>query len=257
MSACARCGTACSDGAAFCGYCGAPQAAPSVSVSAPLAAPPAVPQPACTAPPAVHPPAASLWQQPQPRQRPRRRSRAIPILLLAVVVLGAAGFGAYRLGLVPTLTDRIDGLLGAARALPGSSSADGFVAADGEPVDAGTFGMPAGSVGMAREVSADAPFIAPDVDRAALDADLSSIEAAFASNDPAKVAAWIHPGAREQLGAAFAANAARLGEVATLLATRRPVFVGTKYAEYQVTDAGSTFTVEYQKSGDHWMLVGL
>ena len=196
--------------------------------------------------------AANQWPQP----RPRRRSRAVPSLLLAVVVVGAAAFGVYRLNLIPALIGQIDTLLGTALGTP-AAPADGFVGADGEPVGSATFGTPGEDVGSAPVVSAATPFVAPDVDRGALDSDLASIEAAFASNDPAKVSAWVHPDARARLLGTFQANASRLDEVATLLSTRTPVFVTTEYAEYQVTDGGTTFTVVYQRSGDRWMLVGL
>ncbi|MHB8892387.1 MAG: hypothetical protein ACYC65_10135 [Candidatus Limnocylindrales bacterium] len=196
--------------------------------------------------------AANQWPQP----RPRRRSRAVPSLLFAVVVVGAAAFGVYRLNLVPALVERIDTLLGTALGTP-VAPADGFVGADGEPVGSDTFGTPGEAVGAVPAVSASTPFIAPDVDRGALDADLASIEAAFTSRDPAEVATWVHPDARARLLGTFQANANRLDEVATLLSTRTPVFVTSEYAEYQVTDKGTTFTVVYQRSGDHWLLVGL
>jgi hypothetical protein len=171
-------------------------------------------------------------------------------------MLGGSALCVYRLNLVPALTERIDTLLGTTVGAPAGPEG-AFVGVDGAPVGSDTFGTPGEAVASAPAISAASPYIGPGVDRGALDADLASIEAAFASNDPAKVAAWVHPDAQGRLLGAFQANAGRLNEIATLLATRQPVFVTTEYAEYQVTDKGTAFTVVYQRSGDHWLLVGL
>ena len=191
-------------------------------------------------------------------------------LLLLVILVGAGGFATYRLNLVPALTERVDALLGTARdvaagAIGGMTGGAGavtaagaFVAEDGTPVGPDSFGFPPAPSGDPTSTwTAAAPFIAPEVDRATLDADLKSIESAFASGDPGQVTSWVHPDTRSNLMPAFEANASRLGEVAALLATRKPVFVTNEYAEYEVTDKGTTFTVVYQKSGDHWTLSGL
>jgi len=323
MSTCVRCQASCSEGATFCGSCGAPlQVAPPAPPANPTAAappryPPAYPPAAASGypppgpppagytplrypqpgyPPAGYPPPGSppvgypqpsspppaaypqpgspppgytplsypptafpAWGTPVAVPRRRRGGHGAAYLLVAVVVLGAAAFGAYRMNLVPALTRQVDTLIGTAGGggAAGATPAPSFVAADGTPVDGDSFGEPAASAAAVSEATADHPFIAPGVDRGALDADLKSIESAFATRDPARIAAWVHPDARAGLGKVFETNADRLDEIATLLATRRPVFVGTEYAEYEVTDKGRTFTVVYQRSGDHWMLVGL
>jgi hypothetical protein len=177
-------------------------------------------------------------------------------VLVAVVALGAGAFGVYRLNLIPAFTERIDTLVGIVIGT-GGTPAGSFVGADGTPVDADSFGEPTEATAAQSEASAAHPFIAPDVDRGALDADLASVEAAFAGKDAAKVKEWVHPDAQARLMRVFEANAGHLDSVATLLATRRPVFVGTEYAEYEVTDKGRTYTVVLQRSGDHWMLVAL
>jgi len=199
------------------------------------------------------------WGTPVAVPQRRRSGNGAAYLLVAVVVLGAAAFGTYRLNLVPALTRQVDTLIGTAGGggAAGGTPAPSFVAADGNPVDGDSFGEPAASAAAESAPSADHPFIAPDVDRDTLDADLKSIEAAFAGKDPAKVKEWVHPDARARLMRVFEANAGRLDTIATLLATRRPVFVGAEYAEYEVTDKGRTYTVVYQRSGDHWLLVEL
>ena len=209
-------------------------------------------------PPGYPPPGYPAWGAPIAATLPQRRrgGHAVGYLLVAVMVLGAAAFATYELNLVPAFTRQVDRLIRTAGG-PGATPGASFVAGDGTPVDGDTFGEPDAGTAAVSEATADHPFIAPDVDRDALDADLKSIEAAFASRNPAAVATWIHPDARAGLGKVFEANADRLDEIATLLATRMPVFVGTEYAEYEVTGNGRKFTVAYQRSGDHWMLVGL
>jgi predicted lipid-binding transport protein (Tim44 family) len=172
------------------------------------------------------------------------------------VVLGGGAFGVYRLNLLPALNERIDGVLGAVSGSP-AGPVGAFVGPDGSPVAPDGFGAPAEAAASVQPVSAAAPYIAPDVDRNALTADLASIRAAFASGDATTVATWVHPDAKAPLLAAFEANAGRLDEIAVLFDTLTPVFVTTEYAEYQATDKGLTFTVVFQKSGDHWQLAGL
>jgi len=135
----------------------------------------------------------------------------------------------------------------------------GMVSENGTPVDIGTFGEPpedGGSDPVANATVAK-PFIAVEVDKGKLDADLNGIEDAFATNNPEKVMEWVHPAAQEHFRDTFTRNKDKLNEIAVLMKTRKPVFVSDKYAEYEVTDNGKTYTVTYQKSGEHWMLTGL
>jgi hypothetical protein len=173
-----------------------------------------------------------------------------------VVALAVAMFAVSACGLIDAPTPPPDnGAVPTEAATPGSSPAVSLPA-DANPGEY-AFNDPSGSPVVAAPVSVDQPFVDPSVDQAALDADLQQIEDAFASKDPAKVAEWLHPDVRERLTKTFTAKAEQLDQVAVLLATRRPVFVGADYAEYEITDNGATYSAIYQRSGDHWMLVGL
>jgi hypothetical protein len=179
---------------------------------------------------------------------PRRAALRVVALGIVVVAVGACGLVELPTppsGNTAVPTEAPSAVTGGVSFPPEVSPSDN------------AFGEPPAEAAAQAQISVDNPYFEPSVNRAALDADLLAIADAFATKDPAAVASWLHPDVRERLNEVFTANAAKLDAIAALLATRRPVFVGAEYAEYEVTDASGTFTVMYQRSGDHWMLVGL
>jgi hypothetical protein len=252
MKYCIKCSQLLPDVAGFCGFCGTAQ--PQVPQNTQQHLPPIPPYPGSPIP------QQSYFAYP-PHATQARRKRGGDIFIVVTIVLLAliTGFLIYMLNPGSGKDDISTG--SGININNGSSEESVMVSPDGTPVDAGTFGEPAKDAdGSSRDYpagTADDPYIAPEVDKVKLDEDLKAIETAFAEKNIERVMEWVYPEAQDQFRETFERNADRLDEIADLMSTRKPVFVTSAYAEYEVTDNGKTYSVIYQKSGDHWKLVAL
>lgn len=173
-----------------------------------------------------------------PVQKKHTRAKAIAV----VIVLIAAVFGVYKLDLLPGFSKIVDAGLASINSAAGNgtkiSSED--LSADILP-----------------EYEENISEAVVSIDTGVLESDIEDIENAFREGNAEKAADFVHPESRERYKKLFTENISKLDRISKLLETRKPLYQGDEYAEYEVTDNGKTYTVIFQKVNDKWMLSAL
>jgi len=85
-------------------------------------------------------------------------------------------------------------------------------------------------------------------------AGLQDIGKTLAGKDPKTAVQVLSPTVRKDYQDVFTQHPEAMTRLAALLATARPVFEENRYAEYEVTENGHTFSVSMEKLGTHWYL---
>lgn len=75
--------------------------------------------------------------------------------------------------------------------------------------------------------------------------------------DAKKVVDGSHPAQREEFRRVFENHPDRMQRAAAVLATRKRVHVEGRFAEYEVTDNGRTYPVQFEFSAGKWLLVSM
>lgn len=88
-----------------------------------------------------------------------------------------------------------------------------------------------------------------------LNRDVEAIELAFETQDIATIETYIHPEMQATLMPIFQEHQSELSRVADLMKTRKLIYKDERYAEYEVTENGITYTMIFQKMGEQWCLV--
>ena len=97
----------------------------------------------------------------------------------------------------------------------------------------------------------------PPVEPAELAEGMKHIEKAFQSNNIKKVMKVVDPMNSANYRSLFEKHPEAFPRIATMLVDRKLIFLDDVYAEYEVTEKGSSYILSVVKYGDNWYLNSL
>lgn len=97
----------------------------------------------------------------------------------------------------------------------------------------------------------------PDGGKPTLDALLKALDQSLAAGNATASLQLIHPVTRSKYRQMFAAHPADLARIAKVLKSRVAVTTGADRAEYQISENGQRFIVEFRKRGNAWFVFDL